>query len=398
MEVDPEWQILPVYQGYGAPDASHPWLVAPSTVAATVPRPVPLSLPMPTVSLLSPPYMSITPLPAGDANINPASTQPQLSTPVNAFGLSWCYYSTAFPQHDPEAEVTPADWIDKPSDVTPSAASFGPYPNLNSLLLGDWYWTHGQKSVQDFKTLIGIVGSEAFQPVDVRATPWDRINKALASDDYVSQEWMADAAGWIASPVTISVPFHERRVPTRDSHQTPAPRPYVVPGFRYRRLLSVIEEKLTNKKHHHHFHYEPYKLQWQPPGSNLTPMRVYSEAYTSDAFLEAHLAVQASPPVPGCTLLRVIVGLMLWSDATHLTSFSEAKLHPLYMSFANESKYRRSKSSERLMSHIAYFRTVSFLSFPYLLVVKLIMSSSRMTLKSLLTLRLPMGLHRAKHS
>jgi hypothetical protein len=359
MDVSPQ-QALPVYQRYNAPVASHPWTAILSTVTNTIPRPVSLSLPMP-VSPLSHPYTFESVPALENNNVTPARTQPQVSTPANIFGLSRHYYSTTFPQHDPEADISPADLIDNPTDVTPSVASFGPYPNLNSLLLGHWYWVHGQKSLQDFRSLVGIVGSEYFRSEDVRTTPWDKINKALASDNYASQEWMDDAAGWITSPVTINVPFHERRVSARDPHQTAAPRPYVVSGFRYRRLLAVIEEKLTNKKHHQHFHYEPFKLQWQPPGSNCTPMRTYSEVYTSDAFLDAHLALQASPPIPDCTLPRVIVGLMLWSDATHLTSFSEAKLHPLYMSFANESKYRRSKPSEQLMSHIAYFCAVSIL-------------------------------------
>jgi hypothetical protein len=341
------------------PLASHPWLVRRDPVTYTA-IPCPVSLPVP-IPATSSPSLTAGLIPAL-INVVVRTTSPQLSTPVNVFGLSRHYYATNFPQHDPEAEVALIDLTDNTSDIPLSADMLQPYPNLNSLLLGDWYWGDGQKSIQDFKNLIDIVGNNSFRPEDVCATPWEKINKALASNDYEKEAWIDETAGWNRSSVTISVPFHERRVSVndRDASQIAAPRPYVVHDFRYRRLLAVIEDKLTNKKDHTHFHYEPFRLQWQPPRSNLPPMRVYSEIYTSDAFLKAHVALQASPPVPGCTLPRVIVGLMFWSDATHLASFSDTKLHPLYMSFANESKDRRAKPSERLMLHVAYFRNVSY--------------------------------------
>jgi len=50
---------------------------------------------------------------------------------------------------------------------------------------------------------------------------------------------------------------------------------------------------------------------------------------------------------------------MFWSDATHLTNFSDAKLWPLYLFFGGDSKYLRCKPSCHLCEHIAYFQTVS---------------------------------------
>ncbi|KAH6871005.1 hypothetical protein BKA70DRAFT_1451523 [Coprinopsis sp. MPI-PUGE-AT-0042] len=46
---------------------------------------------------------------------------------------------------------------------------------------------------------------------------------------------------------------------------------------------------------------------------------------------------------------------MFWSDGTLLASFGGAKLWPCYMYFGNESKYNRSKGSQGLCEHIAYF-------------------------------------------
>jgi hypothetical protein len=46
--------------------------------------------------------------------------------------------------------------------------------------------------------------------------------------------------------------------------------------------------------------------------------------------------------VTGCSLERVIAGLMFFSDATHLANFGTAKAWPLYLYFGNLTKYARS--------------------------------------------------------
>ena len=50
---------------------------------------------------------------------------------------------------------------------------------------------------------------------------------------------------------------------------------------------------------------------------------------------------------------------MFASDATMLAAFGSAKLWPLYMFFANNSKYKRARPSEKLFETIAYFENVS---------------------------------------
>jgi hypothetical protein len=291
---------------------------------------------------------------------SPASTPltPVVSTAANIFGLSRHYFSQTMPLHDPEVDVTSSDLTDA-QDLPPlESTSLGPYPNFNSLLLSDWYWNQGTKSVKDFDSLVKIVGSESFRPEDVRDTKWSKINIALSGDS----ELVEDEAGWLHVSVTISVPFHTRRVASRDQarDQRTAPLPYIVRGFRYRKLLSVIRETLTNPVRHAQFHYQPFELRWTPFRSfdldeAQTEFRVYSELYNSESFLQAHKDLQALPPVPGCSLERVIVALMFWSDATHLTSFGDAKLHPVYLFFGNESKYLRARPSLNLGAHIAYF-------------------------------------------
>jgi hypothetical protein len=45
---------------------------------------------------------------------------------------------------------------------------------------------------------------------------------------------------------------------------------------------------------------------------------------------------------------------MFWSDATNLAAFSTAKMWPIYMTFANLSKYIRCQLSSDAIKHLAY--------------------------------------------
>ena len=64
------------------------------------------------------------------------------------------------------------------------------------------------------------------------------------------------------------------------------------------------------------------------------------------------------PRPPGDNLEIVIAGIMLWSDATHLASFGNASLWPIYLFFANQSKYIRSRPTAFAAHHLAYIPTV----------------------------------------
>jgi hypothetical protein len=244
--------------------------------------------------------------------------------------------------------ASPAEIPAKLSDM-----SFHPYPNRSSFELGHWYWNGGvQKSQQSFKELVDIVGRPDYDPDDVRNTPWDKINSQLGASTEVEDrdEWEDEDAGWRKTQVTIEVPF---------SRTTPQPdvRPYIAANLYHRSLVSVIREKLANTQDDELFHYEPYQLRWCPPHLEHE-VNIQGELYTSPAFMDAHRALQESPREIGCDLPRVVVALMFWSDATHLTNFGNSKLWPVYMYFGNESKYRRCKPSCHLANHVAYFQKV----------------------------------------
>jgi len=207
-----------------------------------------------------------------------------------------------------------------------------------------------QKSQASFKELVNIVSDPDFRPSDIREAKWGLINEKLAGDK-PDEEWCEQDAGWKRTSVTIPVPFHRKT-----AH--PGTKEYTVADFYYRSLVSVIREHLTDPTRHRHFHYEPYELYWQPQDTG-SPTRVHGEVYTSPTFIQAHRELQDLPREASDDLPRVVVALMFSSDSTHLTSFGDTKLWPLYLYFGNESKYRRCRPSCHLCSHIAYFKKVS---------------------------------------
>ena len=248
---------------------------------------------------------------------------------------------------------------DVPTKSSSCQKPFGPFPNESALLLGDWYWNYGfQKSQDNFKKLLAIVGSNNFRPEDVRGTKWRHVDKALAKnpfdeyeDDDGDAEWMDEDAGWKRTPIRISVPFHHRM-------RNPGPKDYVVGDLYHRPLVSVFIEKIRKQHENQHFHYHGFEIFWKRT-EHSPDIGVHGELYTSPAFLEAQREVLESPGEPGCNLPRVVVAMMFWSDSTHLTSFGNAKLWPSYLFFGNNSKYQRCKPSSHLCEHVAYFQTVS---------------------------------------
>ena len=305
-----------------------------------------------------------------------------LKSPRNAFGVFRQYKASSFPTHDPEVEGEGTDLSDVLSDHCEQDAGVSiwlPYPNKNAFLLGEWFWDDCvQKSQESFKRLVNIVGRPEFRPEDVREVPWDSINRQLGDSSQFNQ-WLDEPdAGWMNTMVTISVPFH------RNTHN-PGVQQYSVPFYR-RSIIAILKEKMLNPDDFRHFHFEPFELRWQR-GDPTRPssVRVYGELYTSPVFLDAHEEIQTSPGEPGCSLQRVVAGLMFGSDSTHLTEFGNSSLWPCYLYFGNESKYRRCKPSNKLCNHVAYFQKAGYPSLPVFAHLFIICNSFRLNSKTLLS-------------
>jgi hypothetical protein len=210
------------------------------------------------------------------------------------------------------------------------------------------------------------VGDPQFRPEDVRHTNWKKIDAKLSYNQFDDNmtaadeaEWFDDDPGWKRTSISISVPFHSRA-------NKPGPQKLIVGDLYHRPFVSVIREKLSNIQDVQHFHLEPFELFWRPPTAT-SHVRVHGELYTSPAFMQAHRELQNSVLEPSCNLPRIVVALMLWSDATQLTSYGTAQLWPGYLCFGNESKYRRCKPTHHLYNHVAYFQAVSHRASMYVL-------------------------------
>ncbi|KAF7981735.1 hypothetical protein HWV62_32343 [Athelia sp. TMB] len=231
-----------------------------------------------------------------------------LNSPRNVFGLVRRYFADKFPTADPEELVTLAD-LSEPVDPPPpllndtsgsNGPNFSPYPNKTSFDLGNYYWNGSQQKTQaDFKQLIDILTDPNFTPSDLRDTNWSQINAAIGENIQVlpnepnegEAEWLNADAGWIKDHIDISVPF---------AKGSDKPGASIYPGvdLYHRKIVDVLKERISNPHTGQNFHMTPYELQWQPTPEHRE-VRVQGEMYTSPAFLEAHEALQNSPPEPG---------------------------------------------------------------------------------------------------
>ncbi|EAU81343.2 hypothetical protein CC1G_07273 [Coprinopsis cinerea okayama7 len=295
---------------------------------------------------------------------------PNFTTAPDEFGLKKRFLYSEPPTHDPDAHATLMDRYDannfaqvlttegdETDDAPRSSQPFGPYPNESSFNIGDWYWSQNtEKSEKDFKDLVSRLTSTTFLAGDLNNVKWKKVNTQLGSNKEEvpdgEGDWIDDD-GWRTSSIEIQVPFNSHA-------REPGIETFKVGTLHHRSIVEALKEKLANKDSDRLFHYEPFELLWQPH-PELPETRVFSDVYNSDAFLKAHREIQDPTKNPDCSLERVVVGLMFWSDQTHCTAFGTSKVWPLYMGFGNESKYRRSQPTSNLCEHVAYFESWSLI-------------------------------------
>ena len=135
---------------------------------------------------------------------------------------------------------------------------------------------------------------------------------------------------------------------------------FIVKGILYWDITEVITAELEDLDAFDDYHVTPYK-EWWDPGLGEEHVRVYSKIYNSDAMLKADMEMRgntSAPPGPDSDLESFIVSALLYSDSTHLASFGNASLWPIYLFPGNVSKYVRSKPTSFSAHHIAYIPTV----------------------------------------
>jgi hypothetical protein len=162
--------------------------------------------------------------------------------------------------------------------------------------------------------------------------------------------------GWKCGKVTIRVPCMGYKQREEDAPE------FTVDGVYYRDIVEVITRELTDPDSFEMIHIKPFEEWWQPT-DDRNPVRVYSEIYTSDAMLQFERELKENlKTLSGPQLETFIISVLLYSDATNLTQFSNASLWPMYAYVGNTSKYIRAQPNSFSAHHIAYFPTVWVLS------------------------------------
>jgi hypothetical protein len=226
--------------------------------------------------------------------------------------------------------------------------ALGPIPNYSTFLLANWHWgsdslNRSDQSLEDLTRKVlhvpGFIATEA----DTANVP--RLKARLAT---WYPKTFKPSCGWKQIPITIQIPS--------SAPESPSSVEYEVPGFHYRRIVDTVIRILSTDPHRRKFHLFPY-YEYVRRGEILE--RIQSEIYNSDAFIEEYQKVLQNPPEAGCTLERVVIGILIFSDGTILADFGTAKLYPIYIAVANQTKYERCRPSFHAFHDIAYIPAVS---------------------------------------
>lgn len=282
-----------------------------------------------------------------------------LQTACNIFGLSRQYPRR--PSFEPDKFV-PSSLLAKTSptsievrDTQEPGPSRGisepphPFANMTIYRLMTWMssGSHQKSQAEVMRLVRDVIQAEDFNPEDLDGFSVRRCMRAL--DNEASKETVFPD-DWVEADVNINIPTKSRD----DQGQS-----FRVPGFHYRPLVAVIRSAFADIQANA-FHLFPFKRLWKDPLDNHEE-RVFDELYTSDSWLEAQDNLQRQPKEPGCSLERVIAGLMFFSDATHLANFGTAKAWPLYLYFGNLSKYVRSAPTSGACHIIGFLPSVCLL-------------------------------------
>lgn len=307
-------------------------------------------------------------------------------TATNKYGL-FSQYLHALPMSDEnnptEFTPTPINFVEPASCVPTTLRAFlndkcqsnGNDPlalngcaNISSRLVMEWHSASTTKSLDDKNTLTlvhSVIRHALLNPSELMT--FDAHREARAIDKFLSKQ----VDSWIEMSVSIEVPDGTPHSLTGD---VPIPL-FTVEGLVYRPLVEIIWSVWSSPESSH-FQYIPFRQFWKQ-GPTSVEEQVYGELFTSEAFNSAYEELQRQQPEPGCTLERVVCGMMLYSDSTHLANFGSASLWPLYLFFGNQSKYIRVCPSSGSCHHVAYIPKVRSLPSRFWIDIEHIGAASR---------------------
>ena len=279
-----------------------------------------------------------------------------ICTTLNHFHLM-CEYPHC-PSYDPDGQLSSeelsninlhmANFPLKPGNLNLLHPPPWSFANMSVYCLMQWFNSGShQKSVGETERLVQeVICADDFDA-------WD-----LASFSIHSQSKKLDASegqaphssdGWEESSVDIYLPTGIKGLESRQ-------KTFTIFGLHCQSLLSILKLAIIDPSTASHLHFLPFKWFWvKPSGARV---RCINEVYTSDAHINAHNELQKQVNKLGCTLKKVILALMFWSDSTQLANFGTTKVWPLYLFLGNLSKYFCGKPGSGVCHHIAYFPLV----------------------------------------
>ncbi|KAF8239969.1 hypothetical protein L208DRAFT_1235171, partial [Tricholoma matsutake] len=283
---------------------------------------------------------------------------------ANQFGLLQEYHHC--PSYDPDEHVTSEDLANfctsnnpMHNNLNPNDSPCAPHPlppwpfeNMSKYLLMNWANTGSTQKTEAEITRLRqeVLASSDFKLEELRSfnanTENRRMDKAFASSS--DAPFLHD--GWKEVKVDIEVPVASKRRPS------PPSRTFSVPGLHFHSLVEVIKVAWSESAAKQ-FHLSPFKRIHIHPITKLETC-IFDKVYTGDTWIKVHDDLQKQPNEPGCVLEKVIAGLMFWSDSTQLASFGNASVWPVYMYFANQSKYTHAQPNLGACHHVAYIPLV----------------------------------------
>ncbi|KAF6741116.1 hypothetical protein DFP72DRAFT_834947 [Ephemerocybe angulata] len=308
---------------------------------------------------------------AGNINPAPTSLEPHITDP-NSYGV-YRVYPGGTPSYVPDNTASADDmadaptfkkkpmpiWtINKPRDPAKPPPTFDEkliqlFPNKSVYILMDWYYRSGSstqgRTHEQLNSLVHqVLRNPDFNPNELQgfraakeADRIDNFHKSIETLLPVPDAWKKSDVRIPMCPPTYTTFDNWSGVPK-----------FTTSGMNHRSLVSLIESALSEPAASQ-FHLFPFEEHWRPkPGQESR--RIYSELYNSQVFIDEHMKIKAAAQSMGVTMETVVLGLMLWSDATHLAQFGVASLWPIYVFFANQSKYTRGKPSSFSAHHLAY--------------------------------------------
>ncbi|CDO76216.1 hypothetical protein BN946_scf184894.g5 [Trametes cinnabarina] len=262
--------------------------------------------------------------------------------------------------------------------------SIGPFDNPSQFRLFDWHYNASlTKSKDDFDDLLDDLRSQSFSVDDLAGFSAQTCQDKL--DSFSPPSGMFSAKdGWREDSVNIPLPK------TRHNHGKEADAPHFkVDGVYLRRLVTLIRAAAEDKHFVSRYNWIPHMFLWQPPSDQSTAesptpgtspcpgaasspgtspstsppdppddeyIRIITDIFNSNAAIREFNVIRQQPrnPDDAPDVEYVMAPMLIWSDATHLTSFGSASLWPIYAYLGALLKYIRGKPTEFAAHHIAY--------------------------------------------